>query len=156
MNKEDYLDLINKLDIYISNEIEELEKLKVIAEKITQENNGMPHASGTSDKVGNFAVKIVMKRQEINDTIDLFFELREEIIAQIKKLRTDEYDVLYKYYVLNMSINNISEVKNKSISWVKEIKKNGIKYLKINNSHNLRIALKKILSKVTQSDPNCT
>lgn len=156
MSKEDYLELIDKLDIYISNEVEELEKLKAIAEKITQDNDGMPHASGTSDKVGNFAVKIVMKRQEINDTIDLFFELREEIIAQIKKLRTDEYDVLYKYYVLNMSINRISEIKNRSISWVKEIKKNGIKYLKINNSTNLKIAKKKILSKVTQSDLNCT
>ena len=122
MTKEFYLELIQKMDLLIVNEYEELEKLNSLAEKITQENDGMPHASGTSDKVGNTSVKIVMKQQEIAETISLCIDLRDEIIGQIKKLHKDEYDVLYKYYALDMGIFEIADVKIKSDSWVKKIK----------------------------------
>lgn len=148
MTNEEYLELIEKLDLHISNELEELDKLDALAEKTTQENDGMPHAPGTSDKVGNISVKIVMKQQEINETIDLFIDLREEIINQIKKLHTDEYDVLYKYYVLNMSLFKIADKRNKSDTWVKDKKKSGIKHIKINETD----TLKKVLKILSQSD----
>ena len=143
--------MIEKLDLHIRNELEELDKLDALAEKVTQENDGMPHAPGTSDKVGNIAVKIVMKQQEINNTIDLFIDLRDEIINQIKKLHTDEYDVLYKYYVLNMNLADIAKTRKKSETWVKDNKKSGIKHLKINESDTYR----KVLKILFQSDQKC-
>ena len=142
VTKEFYLELIGKLDLLITNEIEELDKLNALASKITQENDGMPHAPGTSDKVGNISVKIVMKKQEINDLIDLFIDLREEIKGQIRKLHKDEYDVLYKYYVLGMGIFNIADARNKSESWVKTIKKEGLKNIEINFTNTLKKILK--------------
>jgi hypothetical protein len=143
LSKEEYLELIQKLDLLIGNEAEELEKLRAIAEKITQENDGMPHASGTSDKVGNLAVKIVMKQQELGETICLCVELRSEIVGEIGKLNTDEYDVLYKHYVLNMNIKKIAAIRRKSISWVKEIRRLGIEHIEIKQSD----VLNKILQK---------
>lgn len=145
MSKEFYLELIEKLDLLITNELEELDKLNALALKVTQENDGMPHASGTSDKVGNVSVKIVMKQQEINNIIDLSIDLREEIIGQIRKLHKDEYDVLYKYYVLQMGIFDIADARKKSDRWVKDRKKEGIEHIEILESD----TLKKILKLVT-------
>lgn len=148
VSNEQYLELIEELDLHINNEIEELDKLDALAEKVTQENDGMPHASGTSDKVGNIAVKIVMKQHDINEIIDLLIDLRDEIIVQIKKLPIDEYDVLYKYYVVGMSLFDIADKRNKSDTWVKEKKKSGIRHIKINESDTYR----KVLKILFQSD----
>ena len=141
MTEEDYLELIQKLDLLISNELEELDRLNALAVKVTQENDGMPHAPGTSDKVGNAAVKITMKQQEINEIIDLSIDLREEIIGQIKKLHKDEYDVLYKYYVLDMSIFAIADARDKSDRWVKNIKRQGMQHIEIAKTETLEKVL---------------
>ena len=131
MTKEEYLELIQKLDLLILNELEELEKLNTIAAKVTQANDGMPHAPGASDKVGNGAIKIIEKQKEIDEIISLSIDLRKEIIGQIRKLHKDEYDVLYKYYVLEMSIFDIADVRKKSETWVKEMKRKGINNIEI-------------------------
>ena len=145
VTKEFYLELIEKLNLMIENELEELDKLNALAAKVTQENDGMPHASGTSDKVGNVSVKIVMKKQEIDEMIDLFVDLKEEIKGQIRKLHKDEYDVLFKYYVLQMGIFDIADARKKSDRWVKDRKKEGIEHIEILESD----TLKKILKLVT-------
>lgn len=142
MTKEFYLELIEQLDLLITNELEELDKLNALAVKVTQENDGMPHASGTSNKVGNVSVKIVMKKQEINEMVDLFVDLKDEIKGQIRKLHKDEYDVLFKYYVLQMGIFKIAEVKKKSDTWVKNTKKRGIQNIEILQSDTLEKILK--------------
>lgn len=148
MTKEDYLELIQKLDLLIINECEELEKLNSIAVKVTQENDGMPHAPGTSDKVGNGAIKIVEKQKEIDEIISLSIDLREEIIGQIRKLHKDEYDVLYKYYVLEMKLFDIADIKDKSETWVKEMKRKGINNIEIQYTETFF----KIVKLVTKSD----
>ena len=131
MTKEFYLGLVQKLDMMIENKIEELGVLRALGEKTTQENNGMPHAIGISDKVGNNTVKIVMKQQEIDETINLFVDLKDEIIKQLQKLHKDEYDVLYKAYVQGMHIFDIADSRNQSDTWIKILKKRGIKNLVI-------------------------
>ena len=136
------MELIEQLDLLITNELEELDKLNALAVKVTQENDGMPHASGTSNKVGNVSVKIVMKKQEINEMVDLFVDLKDEIKGQIRKLHKDEYDVLFKYYVLQMGIFKIAEVKKKSDTWVKNTKKRGIQNIEILQSDTLEKILK--------------
>lgn len=148
MTKEEYLELIQKLDLLILNELEELEKLNTLASKVTQANDGMPHAPGTSDKVGNGAIKIIEKQEEIDEIISLSIDLRKEIIGQIRKLHKDEYDVLYKYYVLEMSIFDIADIRKRSETWVKEMKRKGINNIEIQYTDTFF----KIIKLVTKSD----
>lgn len=56
---------------YLNREIEQLERqleeLECLAESTTQVITGMPHGSGTSDKVGRYAVRIADLRSMIDN-----------------------------------------------------------------------------------------
>ncbi len=56
---------------YLNREIEQLqrqlEELECLAEGTTQAITGMPHGSGTSDKVGDYAVRIADLRSTIDN-----------------------------------------------------------------------------------------
>lgn len=142
MTNEEYLGMIEKLNLLISNKMLEKEELFTIATKTTQDNDGMPHATGTSDKVGNSTVKIVEKEMEIDRVIDLFYDLKQEIIGQIQKLPAEEYDVLHKSFVQGIALSAIAEEKNKHIDTIKSIRRRGIANVRILNSQNLREAQK--------------
>jgi DNA-directed RNA polymerase specialized sigma24 family protein len=142
MSNEEYLGMIEKLNLLINNKILEKEELFTVATKTTQENDGMPHATGTSDKVGNGTVKLVEKENEIDRAIDLFYDLKGEIIGQMQKLPADEYDVLHKSYVQGMSLTTIAKVKGKAVNTIKAIRRTAICNIKINYSENLKMAKK--------------
>lgn len=142
MSNEEYLGMIEKLNLLIGNKILEKEELFTIATKTTQDNDGMPHATGTSDKVGNSTVKIVEKEAEIDRVIDLFYDLKQEIIGQIQKLPAEEYDVLHKSFVQGISLSTIAEEKNKHVDTIKSVRRKGIANVRILNSQNLREAQK--------------
>ena len=142
MNNEEYLGMIEKLNLLISNKILEKEELFTIVTKTTQENDGMPHTSGTSDKVGNGVMKLMEKEAEIDRAIDLFYELKEEIIGQMQKLPADEYDVLHKSFVQGMPLGHIAKAKGKHVDTIKGIRRRGIRNIQILWSDNLREAMK--------------
>lgn len=142
MTNEEYLGMIEKLNLLITNKILEKEELFTIATKTTQDNDGMPHATGTSDKVGNSTVKIVEKEAEIDRVIDLFYDLKQEIIGQIQKLPAEEYDVLHKSFVQGIALSTIAEEKNKHVDTIKSVRRKGIANVRILNSQNLREAQK--------------
>ena len=142
MTKETYLELIKKLDVLINDELLERENIFTLSTKTTQELSDMPHASGTSDKVGNLAVKLAMKQQDINHCIDVYVDLKDEIISQIRTLPTEECDVLYRYYVLGQGLFDISDNMNYSVSWVKILKYRGTQKINIIDSATYRAARK--------------
>ena len=146
MKAETYLELIGKLDVLINNELLEKEKLFTLATKTTQDNDGMPHAPGTSDKTGNMSVKLLMKQQEIDHMIDVFVDLKEEIKAQIRTLPTDECDVLYKYYVLDWKLSDVADARNQSMTWIKDLKWRGISKIKVLQSEAFKEAEKLLFS----------
>ena len=140
MSNDEYLGMIEKLNLLINNKILEKEELFTITTKTTQANDGMPHATGTSDKVGNGAVKLFEKEAEIDRVIDLFYDLKEEIIGQMQKLPADEYDVLHKSFVQGMSLTMIAKTKGKAVNTIKAIRRTGIGNVQINYSENLKTA----------------
>lgn len=115
----------------INNKELEKQELFTLATKTTQENDGMPHAPGVSDKVGNLSAKILMKEQEIDHVIDTYVDLKDEIISQIEKLPADEYEVLYKFYVLDEGLFDIADSREQSVDWIKKLKWRGISHIKV-------------------------
>ncbi len=148
MNNEEYLSMIEKLNLLINNKMMEREELFTIATKTTQENDGMPHATGTSDKVGNGSVKLLEKEAEIDRVIDLFYDLKQEIIGQIQKLPAEEYDVLHKSFVQGISLADIATEKNKHTDTIKKIRRSGIRNVRILESKNLKEARKMLFDTV--------
>ena len=131
MKTETYLELVKKLNVLIENKELEKQEIFTLATKVTQENDGMPHAPGVSDKVGNMSVKLVMKEYEIYHVIDVYVDLKYEIINQIELLPADEYDVLYQYYVLDKTLFEIADGRYQSVDWIKKLKWRGVSKIKV-------------------------
>ena len=140
MKTETYLELIQRLNVLINNELLEKENIATLATKTTQTLSDMPKAPGVSDKIGNLSVKLMMKQQEIDNIIDVFVDLRDEIKAQIRTLPVDECDVLYKFYVCNIGLFDIADERNQSVDWIKKLKWRGISHIKVIQSEAYKAA----------------
>jgi DNA-directed RNA polymerase specialized sigma subunit len=59
----------------------------------------MPHATGVSDKVGNIIHKIIEAQKETNRQIDMYIDIRQNVIRHIEMLPTKQYTALHWLYV---------------------------------------------------------
>lgn len=73
----------------------------------------------------------VHKYMSIEDLIEALKRERQDIIDTIERLPFDEYDVLYKLYVLydKYTRKEIAYERHKSYSWVKWQRKKGLEHL---------------------------
>lgn len=100
---ESYLDKVRHLDELINAKIEERDQIMDLATKCTPNMDGMPRASGTSDKVGNAAVKMAEMAKEIDDLIDELVDLKREVNENLGKLDPFEQVLLHRLYIQGMS-----------------------------------------------------
>lgn len=99
MNAYEYLEQVKEADALIEVKRAEERDLWVLATSMTQVNDGMPHASGASDKVGNIIQKIIAQQERINAQIDRYIDIRDDVISHIERLPWKQYTVLYWLYV---------------------------------------------------------
>lgn len=74
-------------------------ELWTVATSVTQVNDGMPHSSGVSDKVGNIVAKIIEAQKRTNEQIDRYIDIRNDVIWHIEMLPPKQYMVLHWLYV---------------------------------------------------------
>lgn len=130
MNLEDWLNKVRYLDELIAAKIAERDQLMTLATKITPNMDGMPHGSGTSDKVGNIAVKLVDLAKETDELIDEMVSHKREVIKALEKLDSVEYLVMYKYYIQGMTLAAIAEDMNYHRVSISNIKAKALEHLK--------------------------
>lgn len=83
------------------------------ATKITPALNGMPHAPGVSDKIGNAIAILDGIDKKIVDKIDELREEQEKIEAAIYSIPDDRLIMLMRYrYILGMTWEKIAESMN--------------------------------------------
>lgn len=104
-----YLEKIKEMDMLIGLKIAEQQRVRELATAITSVLSDMPKGGGTSDKVGNSAVKLAALAIEIDRETDSFVDYRREAICLIEALPINEYTVLHKHYVLYQTIEEIAE-----------------------------------------------
>lgn len=126
----DWLMKIRYMDELIDVKVAERERLMALATKITPEMSGMPHGSGTSDKVGNIAVKLVDLARETNELIDSMVDHKQKVLAVMQKLDSVEYLVLYKYYIQGMTLGQIAKDMHYHRVSISNIKKKAMEHLK--------------------------
>jgi DNA-directed RNA polymerase specialized sigma subunit len=95
----EYLEQVKEADAKIDIKMAEERELWAIATSVTQANDGMPHAPGVSDKVGNIIHKIIEARNRTNEQIDRYIDIRDDVIRHIEMLPTKQYTVLHWLYV---------------------------------------------------------
>ena len=97
---EKYLEKVKDADEKIDEKRAEERDLWLLATSITTANDGMPHATGVSDKVGNITQKIIMAQERTNAQIDIYIDIRDDVIRHIEMLSTKQCAVLKWLYVI--------------------------------------------------------
>ena len=99
MRADEYLEQVKNADSMIEAKMAEERELWALATSVTQANDGMPHAPGVSDKVGNIMVKILEAQERTNAQIDRYIDIREDVIRHIEMLPPKQRSVLHWLYV---------------------------------------------------------
>lgn len=137
MNAYEYLKQVKEADAKVDAKLAEEQELWALATRTTQANDGMPHASGVSDKVGNQGGKLVEAQKRTREQVDRYIDIRDDVIRHIEQLPTKQYKVLHWLYVrkrehrekgeswyytwnevaehLGCTVQNISSIRKKAI-----------------------------------------
>jgi hypothetical protein len=94
-----FLERVKDADAKIDAKRAEERELWAIATSVTQSNDGMPHTTGVSDKVGNIIHKIIEAQNRTNEQIDRYIDIRDDVIRHIEMLPLKQYTVLHWLYV---------------------------------------------------------
>jgi DNA-directed RNA polymerase specialized sigma subunit len=108
MNAHDYLIRVQYMVELIKAKCAERDQLMTMATSVNAGIDGMPHASGKSDKIGNIAVKLADLANEVNDLVDRYVNLKRDVVSALEKLPPREYLVLHKHYIQGMSWGEVA------------------------------------------------
>lgn len=119
----EFLTQIEKDDLLIQNKCVELYQLKCLATSTTAQMGNEPvQTSGTSDKVGRIASKMVDLQNEINAMVDKLIDDRQDRIAVIEQVRDPlQYTILHKRYVQYRKLPDIAKELHFSEVWVAKV-----------------------------------
>lgn len=96
-----YLMQVKLYDTHINNKLDELDRLKDIATKVTTSLSLAPgRGSGNQDKLGDAIAKIIDLQVEVNQAIDAYVDKKREVSSVIEKVKDpDQLAVLHKRYI---------------------------------------------------------
>lgn len=127
MTAKEYLQQIRDLDDVVKNKLVELYQLRCLATSITAPTDREAvQTSGTTDKVGNMAVKIADFEKKIDKHIDEYLKQKEEcikVIEEVQKVNRARYRLLFMHYVQYIPLVTIAKELNFSYPYVLEIHK---------------------------------
>ena len=132
MTAVEWLNNIKKLDQLIEAKKAERKRLIEIATDISPSAmDGMPRSftGTTSQKMQNAVVDLVVLEQELQNIIESYIQCKQEIVKTIEKLPEKEYGVIHRYYIRNMTYEEISKDMGISTVQVWRIKKKAEKTL---------------------------
>lgn len=121
-----WLDQIAKIDELLKAKDAERYQYMAAATKCTSNLDGMPRGGGgKSDKVGDNAVKLA----SLSEEKEALLKRKDAILKTLERLPTDEYGVLHRIYVRNMTQWEVACDMNYSTVSVWRIKKRAMRLL---------------------------
>lgn len=126
----DYLSSVHFLNERIMAKTIERDQLMTLATSVTANIDGMPHASGKSDKIGNIAVKLADLDREINELVDRYVNLKRDVVNALETLPQQQYLVLHKHYIQGMSWGAVAQDMGYSREHIWRIKVKALENLK--------------------------
>ncbi len=111
MNAKEYLSQAMWLDKSINNKLEQMERLKAIAEKVTVDFTQEKVSGGkaTTSPMEDATVNLIDLSHEINDDIDRLIDLKREILDVISQVEDVSYQlVLEMRYINNKSWDDVA------------------------------------------------
>lgn len=106
-----YLKRVKLYDTHIDNKLAELERLKAMVTKITAtwKDDVVSGGSRSQDKIGDAVSRIVDLQKEINQDIDSYVDMKQEVLDLVDKIEdADQLNVIYKRYILYETFEQIA------------------------------------------------
>lgn len=138
----EWLELYKKADELISGKraekndllIKRQRQIDIATDTSPKMPDGIPHSyTGTVSKKLEKAViaKVLIDKEieKVDNAIQIYLNLRNDIITAIEKLPKKEYGVLHRYYIRDMTIEAIAEDMGKSTVQIWRIKTKALKNL---------------------------
>ena len=86
-------------------------------------------SSPKQDKMEEAVIKYTMLQEELEQKVIELIEQRKQIKGKLELLPADEYDVLYRRYLLKQDLATIAMNIFRSESWVWHTQERGLKHL---------------------------
>lgn len=131
-----YLMQVKLYDTHIDNKVQELDRLKAMATKVTTSLSLAPaHGSGGQDKIGDAVAKIIDLQVEVNQAIDVYVDKKREISDLIERVQDpDQLAVLHKRYIqykhweeiaceMGFTYRNVCYIHGRALQAVEELMK---------------------------------
>ena len=128
MRAVDFLEQISKIDIMVSNKLEEIEMWKTLAMSTTAPINGdRVQSSGSQQKMADATLQYLTIESDLKADIEKLKKARRDIIEVIEQLPVKQYDILHKIYIQGLTFRQISEISGKSKGSIDSTKKKAIR-----------------------------
>lgn len=110
MTTKEYLNQISRLNRMINNKLVEIKQLKDLACGISSINFGdRVQSSPNFDKIGSKMAKIDELERELDESIDSYADIKNQIIEQILMMKSEKHkEILLDKYVNFKSISEIA------------------------------------------------
>lgn len=123
MTAEEYIQQIDRIDRLIANKTADVLKWRERAKSLGGFSSG---ERVQESKDPHSVEEIISKYLDIEEEIKVLAFQRQSIIKTIERLPVDEYDVIYKFYVLKIPYKELVYDLSKSYTWIKEQRKMGL------------------------------
>lgn len=119
MDAKQYLSQIRKYDFLLQNRKEEIVLLKQRSGVFGNELVGREkvQVSKCIDQMEKCIIDYTEQEEMLREEIFHYWHKRSEIIHTIERLKTVEYDLLYKVYVRGWNLQQVADEYGKSYSW---------------------------------------
>lgn len=126
MTAEQYLRRIKKIDAMVENKVSDYRHWVEVAEGLGGASEGeRVQASRNLYSIPNAICKYI----DIENEIRALKQERQNIIATIEQLPCEEYELVYKYYVQDITIKELAYHFGKSYEWVKWRKRKAVEMI---------------------------
>lgn len=130
MKAEKYLEQIEINECRISNKISEIQRLETMAVNISPHLSEIKVSSTPNPhRAQEVWDRLIDARNELFEEVESLLVLKREIINKLEQLPHQEYDVLYKLYVLMQSSQNIADEEHYSRQSIYRYKRSGLEKL---------------------------
>jgi DNA-directed RNA polymerase specialized sigma24 family protein len=109
LKAEEYLLQIGDAERKIENKIAELQRIEAMAENISPKISEVSVTSTHNPhRLQDVWTRLVCSQNELLDDIVSLTDLKAEVTRTLEKLPREEYDVLYRIYILGQSVEHIA------------------------------------------------
>lgn len=134
MTAEQYLSQAYLLDCVINSHVEEVERLKRLAESVPTvcfDRERIKGGQQTQSKMADLVIKYVDMERQINEEIDQYICLKQEIRDTINSVEDIRYRTLLTYkYLMRYTLKQIAELMHYSIPQTKRLHRQALAAVK--------------------------